>query len=316
MKRTARKIKREIRWIIYACLLFFALGSFLIKELSAVSSDIPSEETLVTEKEETTEISELEVHFIDVGQGDCILVLCDGHAMLIDAGDNSKGTTVQFYLQKRGIETLDYVVGTHPHADHIGGLDVIITKFDCGKIIMPEYATDKKTYRDVIDAMEYRSYEKTVPQVGDTYTLGGAEFTIVASPQFESNKEINNYSIGIHLTHGNNTFLFMGDAEKEEETEVLNSGMNIQSNTLKISHHGSHTSTSSEFLDEVNPDYAVISCAENNDYGYPHAEILIRLRKAGIKVFRTDEQGSIIATSDGRQITFNAEPSNTWQTGR
>ena len=249
---------------------------------------------------------ELQVHYIDVGQGDSTLLVCGGQTMLIDAGNNNQGTTVQLYLQKQGIDTLDYVVGTHPDADHIGGLDVILTKFECGRIFMPDVSNDTDTYRDVLDAMKYKDYSVTVPDVGDTYSLGDATFTIVAPNR--NYTELNNDSIAIRVEHGENTFLFVGDAESESETDMMQNGLPLQAQVLKVGHHGSSSSTSKAFLDAVNPDYAVISCGRDNSYGHPAAEMLTTLREAGVQVFRTDEQGSIVVTSDGRELVFNQTP--------
>lgn len=258
-------------------------------------------------------LSKLQVHFIDVGQGDSTLILCGGEAMLIDAGDNGKGTTIQLYLQKQGVEALTYVIGTHPDSDHIGGLDVILTKFDCGTVIMPQTASDTTSYRDVIDALTYRNYQITPPLAGDSYHLGDAEFTIVA-PNGEYADD-NNSSVGIRLVHGNNSFLFTGDAEAEAEADMLQNGIDITADVLHTGHHGSATSSSRDFIDRVAPAYAVISCGRDNSYGHPHEQTLDTLRESGVQVFRTDEQGSIVAVSDGSSITWNREPSQTWSAG-
>ncbi len=259
------------------------------------------------------EFEELQVHFIDVGQGDCTLITCGGQSMLIDAGDNSKGTAVQLYLQRRGIDHLDYMIGTHPDADHIGGMDVVVTKFDCRQIMLPNVSNDTATYRDVIDAMNYKGYQNTLPVVGNTYSLGDATFTIVAPNG--TYDDTNNYSIGIRLVHGKNSFLFVGDAEEEAERDMLQNGLELSADVLKVAHHGSRSSSSWEFINAVNPTYAVISCGSNNAYGHPSAETLNTLRSAGIKVYRTDEQGSIVATSDGCGISFNCASSDSWQAG-
>lgn len=257
--------------------------------------------------------SELQVHFIDVGQGDSTLILCGNEAMLIDAGDNDKGTTLQLYLQKQGVEALTYVIGTHPDSDHIGGLDVILTKFDCATVILSETASDTAVYRDVIDALAYRNYQNTPPLTGDSYRLGDAEFTIIA-PNGEYDND-NNSSVGIRLVHGNNSFLFTGDAEAEAEADILQNGIDIRADVLHAGHHGSATSGSRDFISRVAPTYAVISCGRDNPYGHPHEQTLDTLQEFDIQVFRTDEQGSIIAISDGNSITWNVEPSQTWRTG-
>lgn len=258
--------------------------------------------------EPAAEGSELQVHYIDVGQGDATLILCGGEAMLIDAGDNSKGTTVQLYLQKQGVSSLKYMIGTHPDADHIGGMDVIITKFDCDTVIMPDVESDTAAYRDVIDAMEYRNYKNTLPVVGDTYALGDASFTIIAPNQ--EYPDPNNCSVGILLIYGSSRFLFTGDAETEAEEDILKNGIDVSADVLKAGHHGSSTSTGAVFLDAVSPSFAVISCGRDNAYGHPHEETLSAFQNAGIEVFRTDEQGSIIAVSDGKSITWNTAPSD------
>lgn len=257
--------------------------------------------------------SELQVHFIDVGQGDSTLILCGNEAMLIDAGDNDKGTTLQLYLQKQGVEALTYVIGTHPDSDHIGGLDVILTKFDCATVILSETASDTAAYRDVIDTLAYRNYQNTPPLTGDSYRLGDAEFTIIA-PNGEYDND-NNSSVGIRLVHGNNSFLFTGDAEAEAEADILQNGIDIRADVLHTSHHGSATSGSRDFISRVAPTYAVISCGRDNPYGHPHEQTLDTLQEFDIQVFRTDEQGSIVAVSDGNSITWNVEPSQTWKAG-
>lgn len=266
------------------------------------------------EQSEVT-VQELTVHFIDVGQGDSILIQCKDHAMLIDAGDNNKGTAVQLYLRKQGVEKLDYLIGTHPDADHIGGMDVVITKFDCEKVMMPEVTRENATYRDVVSAMKYKNYKNTAPVVGTEYELGDARFTIVA-PNGNYGDSYNDYSIGILLSHGENRFLFIGDAQEKAEEDMLSNGISLQADVLKIAHHGSKTSSGGAFLDAVSPVYAVISCGEGNDYGHPHSETLNNLRQRDIKVFRTDEQGSITVTSDGKKLIWNCAPSESWQSGR
>ncbi len=244
----------------------------------------------------------LAIHFLDVGQGDCTLVLCGGEAMLIDAGDNYQGTKIQNYLQKQGVEHLKYVIGTHPDADHIGGLDVILYKFDCETVVMPAEEKDTPTYRDVIDTMKEKGYTSTLPVVGDSYALGNASFTIL-SPAREY-PESNNNSVALLLTHGDNTFLFTGDAEGAAEEDMLGCGISLDADVYHVGHHGSSTSSSQAFLEAVSPAYAVISCGAGNEYGHPHAETLEKLDALGAEVYRTDEQGAIVLTSDGQSLTF------------
>ena len=266
---------------------------------------------LSTGTPEVTE--ELEIHFLDVGQGDCTLLLCGGEAMLIDAGDNDQGTKIQSYLQKHNVETLKYVVCTHPDEDHIGGMDVILYKFDCETILMTDEEKDTGTYRDVVDTMENKGYQRTLPEVGQQYFLGDAFFTILAPAELSSDS--NNNSIALLLVHGDNRFLFTGDAEAEEEEEMVDGTISLDADVYKAGHHGSRTSSSEQLLEAVSPAYVIISCGEGNSYGHPHAETMNHLRAMGAQVFRTDEQGSIVLSSDGSEIQWNCSPSDTWQAG-
>lgn len=257
--------------------------------------------------------SELTIHYLDVGQGDCILAECDGEYMLIDAGDNDQGTKIQNYLTKQGVKKLKYAVSTHPDADHIGGLDVILYKFDCGKVMMPDMSKDTATYRDVVDTMKQKGYRNTVPEPGDSFTLGGAVCTVLGPVQ--DYEDANNNSIVLKIEHGDNRFLFMGDAEEEAEADLIRSGADVEADVLKVGHHGSRSSSSRKFLQAVDPSCAVISCGEDNSYGHPHAETLNNLRAMGVEVFRSDEQGTILAVSDGSKITWNSAPSDSWNAG-
>ncbi len=265
------------------------------------------------ESPEPEQTSGMTVHFIDVGQGDSTLIVCDGEAMLIDAGDNDKGTAVQLYLIKQQIGSLKYVIGTHPDADHIGGLDVILYKFDCETIIMPDRESDSASCRDVMDTMAAKGYRNTLPWPGDTYALGSASFTVVSlSKQYDKD---NDCSVALMLRHGDNTFLFTGDAESRAENDIVNSEADIGADVYKTGHHGSKTSSGAALLEAVSPEYAVISCGADNPYGFPHAETLNRLRAMGVRVFRTDEQGTVTVFSDGSTLSWSCSPSETWQAG-
>ena len=257
----------------------------------------------------------LEVHYIDVGQGDATLIKCGSHAMLIDGGNNNKGTTVQLYLKKQGVESLDYVIGTLPDADHIGGLDVIVYKYNCDTVIMPDYEKDTKTYQELVDVIHDKNMKITYPVVGEQYALGEAKFTIIAPNSNSYGGNANDYSVAILLEYGKNRFLFTGDAEETSEAEMLTNGIDISADVYKVAHHGSRSASTQEFLNAVHPKYAVISCGEGNSYGHPHAEVLNRLRSMGVEVFRTDEQGSIIASSDGENINWNCSATDSWQSG-
>ncbi|MDE5697039.1 MAG: MBL fold metallo-hydrolase [Lachnospiraceae bacterium] len=261
----------------------------------------------------STEAEKMEVHFIDVGQGDAALVICDGHAMLIDAGDYSKGTAIQNYLQKQKVKKLDYLILTHPDSDHIGGAPVIITKFEIDKVFVSNYEKDNKTYQKLIQALDNKHLKYTTPEVGAQYSLGTAEITILAPNG--TYDDPNDASIAMMLQNGENRFLFTGDAEENAERDILATGIDLSADVYKAGHHGSRTSTSQDFFEAVSPSSAVISCGEDNSYGHPHAETLNTFRMNGVKVYRTDEDGTLIATSDGKRITFNVPASETWKSG-
>lgn len=299
--------------IISLLFLFGATGCQDTVSLSETPVSKISENPNTVNTSGNNDSKELTIHYMDVGQGDATLITCGEDAMLIDAGDNSMGTTVQMYLSSQNITKLDYVIGTHPDADHIGGLDVVITKFDCETIFLTDEEKDTKTYEDVISAMKYKGYKKTLPVPEETYQLGDANFIIVAPLQ--ENNDSNDNSIAILLTYGDTRFYFEGDAGEEEEAQILSSGADVKADVYKIGHHGSKTSTTDNMLETVSPEYAVISAGEDNRYGHPHAEVLNKLRINGIKTFRTDEQGTVVAKSDGENIVFNMSPSDTWQAG-
>ena len=258
-------------------------------------------------------VDEMNVHFMDVGQGDSTLITCGDHAMLIDTGDDSKGTTIQNYLQKQKVKTLDYLVLTHPDSDHIGGAPVIITKFDINKVFVSNFEKDNKTYQKLIQALDNKGLEYTTPKVGAQYSLGTAKITILAPNDEYDNP--NDSSIALLVKNGDNTFLFTGDAGEDAEKDILANKKDISADVYKVGHHGSKYSTSQNFFKAVDPTYAVISCGEGNTYGHPHAETLNTFRTNGVKVYRTDEDGTIIATSDGKEITFNVPASETWKAG-
>lgn len=246
----------------------------------------------------------MKVHFIDVGQADSILIQSNGHNMLIDGGTTDKGDTVVSYLKSQGVETLDYIIATHPHEDHIGGLDKVINAYNVKTIIAPKKETTTKTFKDFLSAVSNKGLSLTVPVTGTKYIIGDAYF-IILSPNGDYGDDLNNYSVGIKLVNGSNSFIMCGDAEKESEADILKTGIDISADVLKCGHHGSDTSTSTAFLNAVNPKYAVISCGKDNDYGHPDASTLNKLAAKSVKLFRTDEQGTIVATSDGTNITWN-----------
>lgn len=245
------------------------------------------------------------VHFIDVGQGDSLLAESDGHFLLVDAGENDQGDTVIAYLREAGVTSLDYVIGTHPHSDHIGGLDDVIRAFDVKAVILPPVAHTTKTFEDVLDAVQEKNLTLTQPKPGDSYALGDAAFTILA-PQADYGDDLNNWSVGIRLACAEGALVACGDSEAQAEEDIAASGLTLSADVLKVGHHGSSTSTSNAFLQAVSPAWAVISCGEGNSYGHPHEETLKKLEDAGVSVLRTDLLGDITAQwgEDGIAWTY------------
>jgi competence protein ComEC len=227
--------------------------------------------------------------------------------MLIDAGNNSDSKLLLSYLRKNNIKKLNYVVGTHPHEDHIGSLDTVINNFKIGNVLLPNIIHTTKTYRDVISAIKNKNIKVTKPKIGNTFKVGDSTCVILA-PRDKKYHNLNDYSIVIKVIFGNTSYIFTGDSEKDSEEEMVRNRISLKSNVLKVGHHGSRSSTSDAFLNEVSPQYAVISCGRKNDYKHPHRETVEKLRLKGIPLYRTDESGTIISTSDGNSIEFNVSP--------
>ena len=250
---------------------------------------------------EPPEDSTFEVHFIDVGQADAALVLCDGKAMLIDGGNVADSNVIYTYLKKYNITHLDYVIGTHAHEDHIGGLAGALNRATVGIAYCPTTSADTDAFDNFVKALNRQGVSITVPSTGDSFTLGSATCNILAVNTDKSDP--NNTSIVLRIVYGDTSFMFTADAERVVEQAILNSGAEIGSTVLKVGHHGSDTSTSYVWLREIMPQYAVISVGKGNSYGHPTEEVLSRLRDAEVKTFRTDMQGDIVCVSDGTTVT-------------
>jgi beta-lactamase superfamily II metal-dependent hydrolase len=254
--------------------------------------------------------TKLKLHFIAVGQGDSILAqLPNQETMLIDAGDNSSGATVTNYLHELRIDKIDYLIGTHPHADHIGGLDDIIQNFTVAKIYLPNVTHTTQTFRDVLLATKRKNQKIKTAEAGmELLTAKNLKLRIkLLAPLEDDYDDLNNYSVVTKLDYANNSFIFTGDAEEKIEDQLVKSSANLEADLLKLAHHGSSSSSSSSFLQEVNPQSTIISVGANNRYNHPADKIINRLKNQQIDIYRTDQQGTIIATSDGHQINFNTQ---------
>lgn len=248
----------------------------------------------------------LVVDFIDVGQGDSILIRQGSHAMLIDGGTSESKQDLLGFLESENVSSFDYIIGTHPHEDHIGSLDDVVNSYDFDTILFPKVTTTTKTFENLVLAVKGKNKKFVEPEINKEYTLGDAKFTILA-PNSKEYDSLNNYSIVIKLTYGKNSFIFTGDAESVSESEILKNNVDLKADVLKIGHHGSSTSTSEKFLNAVSPKYAVISVGKDNSYNHPTKTTMNRLKKLGIPVYRTDEQGTIECVSNGETISFNVD---------
>ena len=295
--------KKDFKKLIVLLILvisYFFYNDFTLNTESAGTS--------INKGSETT--SSLIVSFVDVGQADCTLIENDGKYALIDAGNNEDGPLLVNYFEDLGIEEFEYVFATHAHEDHVGGMDDIINNFKIKNFYMPDAITTTKTFEDILTALENNGVSFKTPTVSETFELQAelpATFVVLSVNSDESN--LNDTSIVLKLKYNTTSFLFMGDASSKIENTILDKS--IQSDVLRVGHHGSATSTSNRFLEKVNPKYAVISVGKDNSYSHPNTETLDRLTKKNVTIYRTDELGTIIAKSNGTIISFENVKTNT-----
>lgn len=284
------KIKR--RYYIFLIILVIVSAFYTYKNSNSAAVDLSG--------------NGLSVTYIDVGQGDSILLQTKGQNMLIDAGEKENKDVLKKLFSDRGVKKLDYVITTHPHSDHIGAMPYIIKKTDIGKIFMPKVSHTTSVYEDLLKEISKKGLKIESPKIGDSFSFGNAVCTILA-PKNEEYKEINDYSIVLLLQFGENRFIFTGDAEEISEGEMCEGTISLKADVLKVGHHGSDTSSNDAFLNYVSPKFAVISCGEDNSYNHPNKKIVKRLEKRGITIYRTDKNGTITAVSDGKSIKWRIQ---------
>lgn len=300
-KRNKKKLLSAIGSLIIV--LLFILFGLLEPNLDKATTQLPKEQSVIN----LSDNSKLEILFLDVGQADSILINNNGEYALIDAGNNEDGKKLVEFFNTLGINNFKYVIGTHPHEDHIGGMDDIIKNFTIDNFFMPDVITTTKTFEEVLDALLEKNISFQTPQINSTFNLADTKFEVlyVGSNQ----DDLNDTSIVLKLTYGNTSYLLMGDATKKVEKELLNK--NIKSDVLKVGHHGSEYSSHKEFLEKVNPQYAIIQVGKNNTYNHPKQIVLDNLTQLGAKIYRTDKLGTIVLTSDGEKIELNNKKTDT-----
>lgn len=303
-----QKIFAKIASALCVALIVF-IAAFFISQNEDLLSGL--EGTLGIKKK--TNYTGFYAHFIDVGQGDCTLIVCDNEYMLVDAGEAAYGEDVLNYLSEMGIKNLDYVVATHPHSDHIGGLNEVLENVTVENLVetplSEEQTPDSYLYKSYCDSVEENGCSRITAYSGMTFTVGTAEVKILG-PVTDETEDLNNMSIVMTITYGENVFLLSGDAEQEEELTLLEKELIPDCDVLKVGHHGSSGSTSSEFLEAAKPETCIIEVGEDNEYGHPSDKAIDRISEYTDDVYRTDFCGDIVVKSDGENITVSYKNSD------
>lgn len=272
------------------------------------SSTQPVSSSAVSETADPVDGAKLKVHYIDVGQGDSeFLELPNGQTMLIDAGNPENGSDIVSYIKGLGHSKIDYLIATHPHSDHIGGMTTVVNSLDIGKIYMPKVAQTTKVYENLLTSISSKGLKVNTAKSGINLLKAGKINIDMIAPCASSYQDLNQYSAVIMITYGDNRFLFMGDAGNVSEAQIT---ANVKADVIKVGHHGSNTASSESFLKKVSPKYAVIEVGKGNSYGHPTSATLTKLQNIGAQIYRTDKDGTIVFTSDGKGITINKKASS------
>ena len=320
MRRKTYRALIILAVVVVLISVMLAIGSGFQKHKSMTADDLPTEAQqpqideqsqqksvalMEVEPPSVTDDSSFEIHFFDVGEADSALIECDGHYMLVDGGNPGSSSFLYSYLKKHGIDYLDYIICSHAHTDHVGGLAGALNYATVGTAYAPVTEYDNRAFNSFVKYLNEQDREITVPSPGDTIMLGVAKITFLG-PVDISLAEINhnNASIIFRIEYGSTSFLFTGDAEIEEEISIIGTTSELRSTLLKVAHHGSYTSSSEAFLAAVDPNYAIITVGKDNEYGHPHDEVLERLQNSCSAIYRTDLLGEIVCYSDGATLSF------------
>jgi len=308
----AKNVKGSSKWIVslivFAVIIIISIVPTLNLPFGIPTWDDAYENAnLNTDK--NADVQSLSVHYIDVGQGDCIFIKSNSGTMLIDAGEKGNDKKILSYIKNQGVDTIDYLVATHPHSDHIGSMPQVIEGLNIKNVIMPKLSKinmpTTKGYENFLNAVKTSGANVIAAEKDAQYTMGDVSFEVLSPSQ--QPKDLNNMSVVIKLKYKNTDFLFMGDAEAIIEQEILNNGYDVTADVLKLGHHGSNTSNSEVFLKAVKPSIAIISCGKDNSYGHPHSETLNSLKTYNINYKRTDECGTIVVGSDGDKLIISTQ---------
>lgn len=305
--------EQKIRLIKSLVLLVLIVTVLTVGEISG-NPDIPSWSGALgyyASQQTVLSDTDLVVHFIDVGQGDATLVQSGEYNILIDAGENGKGRVIAEYLDEIGVSKLDWVIATHPHSDHMGGMDDVLRLVRTDNVMFPvlaeEYIPLYSFYTSVIDIINEKNIPVTYAKSGDSFTLGGLTLDILHPEENDYRIDLNDLSMCMNIRCGDIGLLLCGDITYEIEDELLEAGRVPKATVLHVIHHGSALSNSREFIASVDPDFAVISCGESNEYGHPHASVLETLNKLDIEYFRTDKNGTVVISFTGDGIKTETE---------